>query len=145
VRVYFGEETPLRPADNHLTAPNPGKLFFISPPPSPPAGWESREEEKPNDVMLAEDLKKALERLRFDTTGAEEELVGLAGKEATGFKGLGARGRSNSSVVIFEPEVYGMPAVTVEDYSEGESSPVTEEKPLPVHTQRPPVELMNGA
>lgn len=143
MRVYFGEETPLRPVDNHLAAPNPGKLFFISPPPSPPAGWESREEEKPNEVMLAEDLRVALERLRFDTKTAEEELVGVDGKEATGFKNLGTRGRSNSSVVIFEPEECGMPAVTVEDYSEGESSPITESKPLPVHTARPPVELMN--
>merc|ERR1712111_265144 len=40
IRVYFGAETKIDMEDQHLQAPESSKLFFISPPPSPPMGWE---------------------------------------------------------------------------------------------------------
>ena len=64
VKIYFGAPTPLIGSadlqDIHLKAPSLGKLLFISPPPSPPCGWEIREEEPPNRVTHAEDLQRAL-------------------------------------------------------------------------------------
>ena len=51
VRVYYGEPTPINPVDQHLAAPESQKLFFISPPPSPPHGWQMRNEEPPNKAM----------------------------------------------------------------------------------------------
>ena len=42
----------------------PERNFLISPPGSPPVGWEQTHEEPPNEVPLAEDLQRALEQLR---------------------------------------------------------------------------------
>lgn len=39
--------TPIDNADRHLQLPAPIKQFLISPPSSPPAGWEPRVESKP--------------------------------------------------------------------------------------------------
>ncbi|KAJ9619284.1 hypothetical protein H2203_008613 [Taxawa tesnikishii (nom. ined.)] len=63
VRVYFGEPTRLDTGDQHLAAPQSQKLFFISPPPSPPHGWEMRNEEPPNKDVHADDLAAALSKL----------------------------------------------------------------------------------
>lgn len=66
MKIYFGEPTPLvgqyasNAPDLHLQAPSLGKLMFISPPPSPPCGWEIREEDPPNKTTHAEDLLAAL-------------------------------------------------------------------------------------
>ncbi|KAK9460470.1 Calcipressin-domain-containing protein [Lipomyces oligophaga] len=82
LKVYFGESTPIEPLlrrlrgdtemselerardTTHLQLPDPGKLFLISPPPSPPVGWKSIEEDPPNkDIgvpgnILADALSK---------------------------------------------------------------------------------------
>jgi hypothetical protein len=144
VRVYFGEHTPLQPVDQHLQAPESKKLFFISPPPSPPHGWESRNEEPPNQVVVAEDLAHALAKLtwepKHETEGEEKERVERVG-----------RARSASSVLLFEPEKddeKDMPAISVDDYTDSgdERSPVSPVVPdMVIHTQRPPVELMHHA
>ncbi|TGZ85395.1 Calcipressin-domain-containing protein [Ascodesmis nigricans] len=147
VRVYFGQHTPLQPADQHLQAPAAQKQFFISPPPSPPLGWESRHEDPPNSVMLAEDLAHALAKLNYNIKEHQEELI--AGGEVTE-EGLVTRPRSNSSVLLFEPESTqetGMPQISLDDYTDSadERSPVTpggHKLLMNVHTQRPPVELM---
>lgn len=68
MKIYFGETTPLvgqyaagsGAPDQHLQAPSLGKLMFISPPPSPPCGWEIRDEDPPNKTTHAEDLLAAL-------------------------------------------------------------------------------------
>lgn len=70
-RVYFGQPTPLDYADAgkegaRLALPDAGKLFFISPPPSPPHDWEMRLEGAPNKQAHADDLADALSRLRAD-------------------------------------------------------------------------------
>jgi Calcipressin len=62
-RVYFGEPTPIGEQKKFLERPDAGRLFFISPPPSPPVGWEVREEGAPNKDVVASDLAEALGKL----------------------------------------------------------------------------------
>ncbi|KAA8915196.1 hypothetical protein TRICI_002553 [Trichomonascus ciferrii] len=73
VRVFFSETTPLycNEEDSHLQLPDRGKLWLISPPPSPPVGWESRMEDEPNretehGLFTEEQLHKALARAYDD-------------------------------------------------------------------------------
>lgn len=84
LRVFRALPTPLASlADsnhNHLAPPPLEKNFLISPPGSPPIGWEPVQEEPPNATPLAEDLLLALERLQMHRgTGVRqdgrEELV----------------------------------------------------------------------
>ncbi|WFC95226.1 hypothetical protein MBRA1_001873 [Malassezia brasiliensis] len=77
LRVYFCVPTPLvllpdgdyivaRSAEahqQHLAPPAPEREFLISPPGSPPVGWEPREEDGPNKTTLAQDLIDALQKL----------------------------------------------------------------------------------
>lgn len=177
IKVYFGENTPVEKQDQHLAAPESKKLFFISPPPSPPHGWELRNEEPPNTVVVAEDLAHALARLskRKDPVFREEtaqqpspsednrKSLDLSLDTTTAVKGpvntVKERSRSgtmvgrsrSSSILLFEPEKKDenkMPAISVDDYSDGETapaSPIDCESPakwVPPHTARPPVELM---
>ncbi|RPA86197.1 Calcipressin [Ascobolus immersus RN42] len=172
LKIYFGENTPVEPVDQHLAAPESKKLFFISPPPSPPHGWEVRDEEPPNTVVVAEDLAHALARLATKrpppvfqeaptqtpepTNEAEkseaEDTMGKGPVSAVQNKDRATVGRSrSSSILLFEPEKKDenkMPAISVDDYSDGETAPTTPvgtESPVkivPPHTARPPVELM---
>ncbi|PWW77549.1 Calcipressin [Tuber magnatum] len=154
-RVYFGEHTPVQPVDQHLQAPESKKLFFISPPPSPPRGWELRNEGPPNAVVVAEDLAQALARLDWVRAGKGSGRDGRAdGASAAEMGGASPtrRPRSASSVVLFEPEEAGdgekkMPAISVDDYTDSgdEASPVSPAVPAPLHTARPPVELIQDA
>lgn len=151
VRVYFGEHTPLQPVDQHLQAPEAKKLFFISPPPSPPHGWESRNEEPPNQDVVAEDLAHALARLEWEPKHQDENDNTVASGEAAAARERIGRPRSASSVLLFEPEKGDegeMPAISVDDYTDSgdERSPIESPAAAPkveqIHTQRPPVELM---
>ncbi|WFC99229.1 hypothetical protein MYAM1_001973 [Malassezia yamatoensis] len=78
LRVYFSAHTPLiflpdgdailardLVANRHqyLELPQTGRNFLISPPGSPPVGWEPREEDGPNKETLAQDLMDALHKL----------------------------------------------------------------------------------
>lgn len=62
-KCYFGEPTPIDQSTKYLNKPDAGRLFFISPPPSPPVGWEMKEEDPPNKHVHAEDLATKLEKL----------------------------------------------------------------------------------
>ncbi|KAF2479125.1 calcipressin [Neohortaea acidophila] len=143
IRVYFGVETKVElDEDRHLRAPKSDKLFFISPPPSPPMGWEMRDEEPPNKEVHAEDLAAALANLsaRPAPDAALEQPTGRV-----------TRQRSGTGTVVYDPEEHGhspaLPAIAVEDTSES-LEPHSEmegvEKKF-VHTSRPPVELMEDA
>ncbi|KAF8532013.1 Calcipressin [Gautieria morchelliformis] len=79
LRVYRGHPTPLDPPDvefdpdgtrkrdpYHLAPPSPTKNFLISPPGSPPEGWEPIQEEPPNATPLADDLMAALYKIQFE-------------------------------------------------------------------------------
>lgn len=68
LRVYRGQYTPLETLRNrrlrqHLPVPESNRNFLISPPGSPPVGWEQIREDPPNMETLARDLATALENL----------------------------------------------------------------------------------
>lgn len=157
VRVYFGEHFELSAADKdqHLAAPKSDKLFFISPPPSPPGGWEMRNEEAPNTNVHADDLAVALNKI--------DTLRGAASRDDSGFPATPVSGtytsgsRTRSSTIVFDPADHlecdaGLPAIAVEDTSDEEGSDgdaimsgadddeVTGR--VVTHTSRPPLELM---
>ena len=84
LRVYRGDPTPLDTPEAkydpdgtrkrnpyYLAPPSPTKNFLISPPGSPPEGWEPIQEEPPNVTPLADDLMAALHKLQSD-----RELMG---------------------------------------------------------------------
>ncbi|TEY61476.1 hypothetical protein BOTCAL_0168g00090 [Botryotinia calthae] len=144
MRVYFGQPTSISPKDTHLNLPDAGKLFFISPPPSPPHGWEMKMEDAPNKQVHAEDLAEALAKLHHrPTTDLPASPMSDNGESLKN-----GRGRSASTTTIYDPQAHGhspnLPAIAVEDTT-GEDwcvSPLEMEKPILAHTARPPVELM---
>lgn len=139
-KIYFGENTPIlnegeaRHPRNFLQAPQVDKLFFISPPPSPPHGWVMRPEDPPNKEVHAGDLAVALAKLSTEREGGAadvvEDPVAMEGVVDTG-AGAGAVGpdtpmsltsdkrtgswplsfsshpRSRSSTLIYHPENHG--------------------------------------
>ncbi|KAI1117445.1 Calcipressin-domain-containing protein [Nemania sp. NC0429] len=142
-RVYFGQPTPLDLAkNNHLPLPDAGKLFFISPPPSPPHGWEMRLEDAPNKLVHAEDLAEALAKLHHHQDPSGADISPVSPIEASSM-----RTRSRSSTLIYQPQEHGgsphLPAISVDDMTDEPivASPAIE-KPAVSHTARPPVELM---
>lgn len=72
LRVYRADPNPLIVPDSSSTVPQHAYLrppaieknFLISPPGSPPVGWEQTQEDPPNSTPLAEDLIQALRRLQ---------------------------------------------------------------------------------
>lgn len=165
-RIYFGEPTPIlnegedsfRP--KLLQAPQADKLFFISPPPSPPHGWVMRSEDPPNKEVHATDLAQALADLKTEQEVGRidpDTPVSMSSENRTGsWPAAGISGRcSTSSTLIYHPEGHGtspnLPAVMVEDTSivcdadsDVEMSPIDMHGPvkkLPPKTAMPPIEL----
>ena len=72
LRVFRADPNPLIrreerswiPQTNYLRPPAIEKNFLISPPGSPPIGWEAVKEDPPNATPLAEDLIHALRKLQ---------------------------------------------------------------------------------
>ncbi|PVI06814.1 Calcipressin [Periconia macrospinosa] len=158
VRVYFGLDTPLNPSDQHLPLPKSDKLFFISPPPSPPMGWEMRDEEPPNQIVHAEDLAIALAKLHADADSRDiSEHAADEGDRPFSI----TRRRTGSSTILYHPEDHGdspnLPAIAVVDTTEcpsptspvdlmeGIEGPIAQQKAQgkTLATARPPVELMH--
>lgn len=142
VKVYFGQQTSIEPKAAHLNLPDAGKLFFISPPPSPPHGWEMKLEDAPNKQVHAEDLAEALAKLHHrPRTDLPASPISATGRQRSG----------SMATTIYHPGDYGdsshLPAIEVEDFTNSPSqlSPLTAEKPIMAHTSRPPVELMESA
>ncbi|CAE6436624.1 unnamed protein product [Rhizoctonia solani] len=76
LRVFRGAPTPTRnPQPSMLAVPALEKNFLISPPGSPPVGWEPAVEDPPNKDALASDLIEALRRLQLSREGGVEVLV----------------------------------------------------------------------
>jgi hypothetical protein len=143
VRVYFGQPTSIETKDEHLPLPDAGKLFFISPPPSPPHGWEMKLEGAPNKQVHAEDLAEALAKLHH------KPRTDLPASPMSDGEIEGRGHRSGSSTTIYRPEDHGdspmLPAIAIEDFTDEPQSisPIEcETKPIMAHTARPPVELM---
>lgn len=135
-RVYFGEPTPIGEEKKYLERPDAGRLFFISPPPSPPVGWEMRPEEPPNKQVHAEDLADKLAKLSskmgptIDDTedGGNHEAATYTREQIQELKAVKpmiaipehasstepksagsstSMTRSRSSTVIYDPEAHG--------------------------------------
>lgn len=68
MRAYFGDPQALSrlrdQGEAHLPVPTTDRNFLISPPGSPPVGWEPIREDPPNTNTLADDLMRALGSLR---------------------------------------------------------------------------------
>ncbi|KAK3711540.1 hypothetical protein LTR37_009531 [Vermiconidia calcicola] len=145
IRVYFGAETRIEVGIQHLQAPKSDKMFFISPPPSPPMGWEMRDEGPPNKEVHAEDLATALSRLHA-RPGADDAL--REGASPASPAARVGRARSGTGTVVYDPQDHGhspdLPAIAVEDTSDSpeEMSPMEGVEKKMIHTARPPVELM---
>ncbi|KAI1288288.1 Calcipressin-domain-containing protein [Xylaria venustula] len=140
-RVYFGQHTPLDlDKNNHLPLPDAGKLFFISPPPSPPHGWEMKLEDAPNKLVHAEDLASALAKLQHHTSPISD-ISPISPTDAPTL-----RTRSRSSTLIYQPSEHGgsphLPAISVDDMTDEPIVSPSGDKPIMAHTSRPPVELM---
>ncbi|KAJ1310558.1 hypothetical protein OPQ81_007288 [Rhizoctonia solani] len=76
LRVYRGAPTPTKSEQpSTLAVPALEKNFLISPPGSPPVGWEPIVEDPPNKDALASDLIEALKRLQLSREGGVEVLV----------------------------------------------------------------------
>lgn len=173
-RCYFGEPTPIGDAKKYLEKPDAGKLFFISPPPSPPVGWEMRNEDAPNKNTHADDLAAKLAALtaKMDHSADESEPVSqpqpqpqqqytreelhqlktavpTVGSSDSPSKSTPKTARSRSSTIIYDPKAHGdspgLPAVTLETDDEPEPELADPDKKIIAHTSRPPVELMEGA
>ncbi|KAL8774374.1 MAG: hypothetical protein Q9209_001125 [Squamulea sp. 1 TL-2023] len=150
-RIYFGEPTPIEITDQHLHAPQSQKMFFISPPPSPPFGWEVRNEGPPNKEVHAADLASALAGLKQrPELVADESMFQKGEEEAAAAERV--RGRSRNSMTtttVYEPEIHGgspgLPAVVVEDLTGSEDMSPVEGGKILAHTARPPVELMSDS
>ncbi|KAE8348285.1 Calcipressin-domain-containing protein [Aspergillus coremiiformis] len=168
-KVYFGEPTPILDEEEFrrpklLEAPQLDKLFFISPPPSPPHGWVMRNEEPPNKDVHASDLASALAKLKTEQSVAYEGInhsvepgtpMSITSDKRMGSWPVSMSGqRSRSSTLIYHPEDHGgspnLPAVMVEDTSimvedlDVEMSPIEMSiRQAPPKTARPPVELMH--
>lgn len=173
MRVYFGEHTPITPrTDRHLQAPKADKQFFISPPPSPPAGWESRLEDEPNKEVHADDLASALRKIgnraKAGEHNASDDAAAVSNEDDATVKPAHSPTKSgrtrtrSSTIVVYCPEDHGhspaLPNIEVEDTTGEGLDEEDEEMELEheiegdvtarkahFHTARPPVELMSDA
>ncbi|CAG8899294.1 unnamed protein product [Penicillium egyptiacum] len=162
-RIYFGEPTAILDGGRPklLEAPQVSKMFFISPPPSPPHGWVMRNEDPPNKEVHATDLAHALSMLKTDQMQPETSTdpatpVSISSDKRTPSWPLaGSQQRSRSSTLIYNPEDHGgspnLPAVMVEDMTLDIDEDVDMDalspiemsvNQMPPKTARPPVELM---
>lgn len=83
LRVYRADRTEIErdPAEHYLRPPQLEKNFLISPPGSPPIGWEQVREDPPNATPLAEDLIHALRKLEVDAQFRRTKVEGQRGVE----------------------------------------------------------------
>ena len=168
-RCYFGEPTPIGDAKKYLEKPDAGKLFFISPPPSPPVGWEMRNEDAPNKNTHADDLAAKLAALtgKMEHHGESDEetaakpqytreelqklktAVPAAVSQDSPSRSTPKTTRSRSSTIIYDPKAHGdspgLPAVMLQTDDEIEPELDDPEKKIIAQTSRPPVELMEDA
>lgn len=168
-KCYFGEPTPIGDTMKFLERPDAGRLFFISPPPSPPVGWESKAEDPPNKQVHADDLAAKLSNLtgkmvsepaEMEEQVTAEELKAIKASPTATSPHRRAWGsmasitdidspikmRSRSSTLIYDPKEHGespgLPAVVVETEDDSEVELDDEAKSPMAHTMRPPVELI---
>ena len=152
MRVYRADPTPIASSSTstpngtkkfspfHLRPPTVERNFLISPPGSPPVGWEPIREEPPNDTPLADDLIMALRRLQI--TQENETHQNSAGVsvliEPEEGPGVGVYvqdcGDADGSDESDSDEQY-----QGEDWFYGQRAFGQQSRFLPLHTMRPPM------
>jgi calcipressin-2 len=106
---------------------------LISPPGSPPVGWEQIVEDPPNSTPLAADLLHALEKLKLQ----EEQ------HERGQFEMLLDPAEAGVGVFVEDCDAYGVLEVIEEEWVYGETMPARE-KWRPVPTAMPPMATVSA-
>ncbi|KAI0255301.1 Calcipressin [Lactifluus subvellereus] len=129
LRVFRADPTQKTPPGGaHLRPPPIEKNFLISPPGSPPIGWEQVVEEPPNAAPLAEDLITALRKLQLVAS------AGPGGREMI----LDPEDGAGIGVYVEDCDMWEEGADGEEDWVYGENNPSRMAyKPAP--TARPPM------
>ncbi|KAK9375865.1 Calcipressin-domain-containing protein [Lipomyces chichibuensis] len=176
IRIYFADSTPIEPLLSkarkgpmseierqrdtvHLQLPDPGRLFLISPPPSPPVGWESQLETPPNTNIgfPADILNEALTKLMREGPEndsqdlqsplslrriLQSELEGACGAKFELYSDISSSASSprSPSVVIIPPDDSdGKPGIIVSDFCNDTFASVGSNGAISARTQRPPI------
>ncbi|KAK7206478.1 Calcipressin-domain-containing protein [Myxozyma melibiosi] len=129
LRTFFcADNTPVDALLQHrktssLELPDPGKLFLISPPPSPPPGWVATEEEPPNmNVGVDADvLASVLSKLATVEIDGSEGTDDVNRNMKEGGEEYGVGNGKGASIVIMEADSRRMqPGIVVSDHSDGD-------------------------
>ena len=114
--------------DQHLRPPAIEKNFLISPPGSPPVGWEPIKEDPPNPTPLADDLIAALRKLQVHNKRSSREML-LEPEDGVG-------------VTVYVEECGGDEDYEPreEDWVYGQPSPARQ-KWTPIPTSLPPISM----
>lgn len=72
IKLFYGAHNNTSSQQEHLQLPDRGKLWLISPPPSPPADWVPQQEDPPNREMFfsSEELHQALQSMERRNSNA---------------------------------------------------------------------------
>jgi len=154
LRVFRALPTPLsilnslsspttRDPSYYLAPPPLEKNFLISPPGSPPIGWEQIAEDPPNAAPLAEDLLAALERLELN-----RGLGGASGGEEDGRAVLVRAEEVDGGVGVWVEDVEKINGVGKEEEDEHEEGDWYNPPAIPgtvPRTARPPVSIPHTA
>jgi len=147
LRVYRADPNPLVscdpdvsaiPSEAYLQPPISNKNFLISPPGSPPVGWECSHEEPPNATPLADDLMEALRKVHLQQRSSErrKSLEVLIEPDESG---VGVYVEDCDVVVDQDGYVIGVQEEREEDWIYGVTAPArTRWTPAP--TAMPPVQ-----
>lgn len=105
LRAIFGPVTDPTSEPETLAVPTTDKNFLISPPGSPPVGWEPIREDPPNRDTLADDLMKALADLRDTGSHIESHQPRVWGESKSDEEDTGERtsGGAGTPEVILAP------------------------------------------
>lgn len=104
LRAIFGPYTDPSAEPETLAVPTTDKNFLISPPGSPPVGWEPIREDPPNRDTLAEDLMKALADLRDTGSHIESHQPKVWGETASDEQGSERKsGGAGTPEIILAP------------------------------------------
>ncbi|KAJ7084817.1 Calcipressin [Mycena belliarum] len=136
LRVYRADPNPLLPTEsddtipeaNYLRPPAIEKNFLISPPGSPPVGWEPIKEEPPNASPLADDLMVALRKLQLEERHFDDGGLEVLLEPAEGGAGVG----------VYVQDCASYDEEREEDWVYGVSTPARA-KWRPVATALPPM------
>ncbi|KAL1915221.1 uncharacterized protein VTP21DRAFT_7497 [Calcarisporiella thermophila] len=122
-RVYYGEHTSFDTESNSLHVPELEKNWLISPPGSPPVGWEQIREDPPNRKVLADDLAHSLANLCGELEDFELGPSHLDLEQADEEQEVLSSGSGESGIIrIITPDVSDLPAITVENCDPSEDN-----------------------